>query len=145
MPRVSIQVRVPFSDVDRTGRIHFTAMLRYMEVAEHELVRTLGFPRATSFADIEFPRVHVSCDYRRAVCYDDRLSVEARIAHVSHSSWRVAFTARLLQEVSKQEGEQALVEGEIAAEGEMTIVALDKLTERARALPDELRQALTSD
>ncbi len=59
MPHTHIQIRVPFADVDKSGRIHFTAMLRYMDIAEHELVRTLGFPRATTFPDTEFPRVHV--------------------------------------------------------------------------------------
>ena len=32
MPRHSIQVRVPFVDVDSSHRIHFTAMMRYMEL-----------------------------------------------------------------------------------------------------------------
>ena len=41
MPQVSVQVRVPFFDVDSTERIHYTAMMRYMEIAEHELMRFL--------------------------------------------------------------------------------------------------------
>ena len=50
MAQTSISIRVPFHDVDSTGRIHFTAMFRYMEIAEHELRRSIGFPQATSFA-----------------------------------------------------------------------------------------------
>lgn len=139
MPRTSIQIRVPFADVDSSGRIHFTAMLRYMENAEHELVRTIGFPRSTTLLDTAFPRAHVSCDFRGAVRYDDWLTVEARVEHVGHSSWTVAFTARSLPEAGNE-----TQEGAIRAEGRMTIVAMDQQTERARPLPDELRAALTA-
>ncbi len=93
MPQATVRVRVPFPDVDSTGRIHFTAMLRYMEVAEHELMRSIGFPYATALLDTAFPRVHVECDFRRAIRYDDVLTVEARIAQVGRTSWTVAFTA----------------------------------------------------
>jgi acyl-CoA thioester hydrolase len=141
MPQISIQIRVPFVDTDPSGRIHFTAMLRYMDIAEHELVRALGFPHATAFPDIKFPRVHVSCDYRRAICYDDELTVEARVAHVGRSSWSAAFTAYFTHEL-KELGPLA---SKSVAAGQLTIVAIDKKTERATPLPDELRTALTAD
>jgi YbgC/YbaW family acyl-CoA thioester hydrolase len=141
MSHISIQVRVPFPDVDSSERIHFTAMLRYMELAEHELVRSLGFPRATTFKDIAFPRVHVSCDYLRAIGFDDELTIDAHVEHVGRSSWTVAFTARFTAEIDK-ETQQG---GEIAARGKMTIVAVDPQTGHARALPDELRAALAAD
>jgi acyl-CoA thioester hydrolase len=143
MSHVSIQVRVPFSDVDSSGRIHFTAMLRYMENAEHELVRSLGFPRATTLADIVFPRVHVECDYLQAVSYDAKLTIEAHVERVGRSSWTVAFTARLIAPDGKEA--QASSEGEIAARGRMTMVAMDLATQRARALPDDLRAALSAE
>ena len=131
MPQASVQIRVPFFDVDSSERIHYTAMLRYMEIAEHELMRSIGFPYATTLLSLRFPRVHVSCDYRRAIHYDDLLTVEAHIGSIGHSSWTVLFTGRLMPE------------GNIAAEGKMTIVALDPETERACSLPDELRSALS--
>jgi acyl-CoA thioester hydrolase len=136
MPHPCIYVRVPFSDVDSSNRIHFTAMLRYMENAEHELVRALGFPRSTSFPDMSFPRVHVSCDYRRAVGYDDDLVVEARVEHVGRSSWSVFFAAYFTEEAKEQANPQYV------AIGKTTIVGVDRETQRARPLPDELRQAL---
>jgi acyl-CoA thioester hydrolase len=140
MPKTSIRVRVPFADVDSTERIHFTAMLRYMENAEHELVRSLGFPRATTFLDVAFPRVHVSCDYRGAVCYDDELTIEARVDHVGRTSWTVAFTAYKLPDA----GSSAQDEGQVVAEGRMTIVAMDPETERPMPLPEGLRSALST-
>ncbi len=141
MPQTSITIRVPFHDVDSTGRIHFTAIFRYMEIAEHELRRSIGFPEATSFKDIAFPRVHVECDFRGAIRYDDELTVEARVDSVRHSSWTVAIIVRITQEAGKieQQGVSPLV-----AEGYMTMVAMDQRTERAIPLPEALRSALVS-
>ena len=34
---------VEFSDTDMAGIMHFSAFFRYMEAAEHELLRSLGF------------------------------------------------------------------------------------------------------
>ncbi len=145
MPQASVEIRVPFSDVDSSGRIHFTAMFRYMDIAEHELVRSIGFPRATTFLDIAFPRVHVACDFHRAIRYDDELTIEARVDHVGHSSWTVAFTARFTGEARTEAQKHVHTAGEIAAEGHMTIVAMDPQTERARRLPGDLRNALAAD
>jgi acyl-CoA thioester hydrolase len=141
LPATSIRVRVPFHDVDSTGRIHFTAMLRYMEMAEHELRRSLGFPQATSFTGIAFPRVHVSCDYRGAIRYDDVLEIEARVERVGRSSWTVSFTARLVRDAQKGE----LAERPVVAEGTMTMVTVDAVTEQTLPIPEELRAAFTGN
>lgn len=135
MPQISVPIRVPFPDVDSSGRIHFTAMMRYMEVAEHELMRSLGFPYVEMLHTLALPRVHVSCDYRAAARYDDLLTVHARVEHVGRSSWTVAFTIH----AQTTDGS----EGEIVAEGRMTIVSLNPQTERAQLLPEKLRVALT--
>ncbi len=139
MPQTSIAIRVPFHDVDSTGRIHFTAMLRYMEIAEHELRRSIGFPQATSFTDIVFPRVRVVCDFRGAIRYDDELTIEARVDSVGRSSWTVAFRARITARNEEQKELSPSV-----AEGQMTMVAMDASTEQAVPLPDELRSALVN-
>lgn len=140
MPQASIQVRVPFHDVDSSGRIHFTAMFRYMELAEHELMRSIGFPYAAALQDTGFPRVHVSCDFRRAIQYDDELTVYARVERVSRTSWIVAFAAYFTQEI--REGKPENVGA--AAEGQMTIVAINAETQRATSLPEDLRRALAA-
>ena len=131
MPQASVRVRVPFFDVDSSQRIHYTAMMRYMELAEHELMRTIGFPYSTTMLSLRFPRVHVSCNYRGAIRFDDILTVEAQVEHVGRSSWTIAFTGRLMPE------------GNVVTEGKMTMVVMDPETERARPLPDELRSALS--
>ena len=136
MPSATVHVRVPFVDVDSSLRIHFTAMFRYMEVAEHELMRALGLPYATALQSLAFPRVHLDCDFHRAIAYDDELDVTATVERVGGSSWTVLFTA-LPSGVEPTTPTLAV--------GHMTIVAMDSATERATALPDDLRRALLGE
>ena len=136
MPRATIRLRVPFVDVDSSDRIHFTAVMRYWEVAEHALMRSLGMPYATTLQEVAFPRVHVSADFRGGSLFDDELDVEARVAKVGSSSWTVAFTARHAD---------AGPDAPILAEGRMTIVAMDPATERPVPLPTALRRALSGE
>ena len=133
MPRATVRIRVPFVDVDSSDRIHFTAVMRYWEVAEHALMRSLHLPYATTLSEVAFPRVHVSADFKGGIRFDDELDVEARVDRVGSTSWTIAFTAR-----PADAGEDA----PILAEGRMTIVAMDPTTERSIPLPAELRRAL---
>ena len=136
MPRATIRIRVPFVDVDSSDRIHFTAVMRYWELAEHALMRSLGMPYSSALREVAFPRVHVSADFRGGILFDDELEVEARVAKVGASSWTVAFTARHAD---------AGPDAPILADGRMTIVAMDPATERPAPLPAELRAALTRE
>lgn len=136
----SIQVRVPFADIDLSGRIHFTAMLRYMDIAEHDLMRALDLPRVTTFPELEFPRVHASCDYHRAIAYNDELTIIPQIVRVGRSSWTVSFTSFYSHELA----ELGPAASKPATSGQLIIVAIDKQTGRATPLPDELRAVLVA-
>ncbi|MGO8947900.1 MAG: acyl-CoA thioesterase [Ktedonobacterales bacterium] len=132
MPQATIRVRVQFADVDSSRRIHFTAMFRYMEAAEHHLMRSIGLPYSSALEGYALPRAHLSCDFRGAVRYDDELDVTAQIVRVGTSSWTVAFTARNMSREREP----------IVAEGKMVIVSMDPATERATPLPIEIRDTL---
>ncbi len=136
MPRATVRIRVPFVDVDSSDRIHFTAVMRYWEVAEHALMRSLGLPYATTLSEVAFPRVHVSADFKGGIRFDDELEVEARVDRVGTTSWTVAFTARHAD---------AGADAPVLAEGRMTIVAMDPVTERPTPVPAELRRALMGE
>src|SRR5579863_9429118 len=89
MPASTLRIRVPFVDVDASQRIHYTAWFRYMELGEHQLMRDLGIPYATSGAlgEYNYPRVHLEADFAGAIVYDDQLLVEAAIERIGASSW----------------------------------------------------------
>ncbi len=142
MAETRVRIRVPFVDVDSSNRIHFTAMFRYMEMAEHALMRAIGFPYAGTLRDLAFPRVHLECDFRGPVRFDDEIEMVAQVAHVSARSWTVAFRAEAVGGPSLAIDVQA---GAVLADGRMTIVAMDPQTQSACALPPELKRALEVD
>mgnify|MGYP001171557494 CR=1 FL=1 len=148
MPDMTVRLRVPFADVDSSQRIHYTAMFRYMEVAEHALMRSLGFPYATTLRELAFPRVRLSCDFKGAILYDDLLDITARVEHVGVSSWTVAFVAHHVPPETAVDAaplSNATRARDWLAEGHMTIVAMDPTTERATPLPPALRHALLGE
>ena len=126
MPAFTHRVRVAFVDTDASGRIHFTAMLRYFEAAEWEFLRSLGFSHREA-GDVGFPRVRVECEYRSAVGFDDELDIGVSVKRVGTSSYTLAFAA--------------LKNGIVAANGYIVAVCVGR-PGRAQALPQVLKDAL---
>ena len=144
MPSATVRVRVPFVDVDSSDRIHFTAMMRYFEVAEHAMMRAAGLPYATALKGTAFPRVHLDVDFRAPVVFDMLLDVEARVERIGTTSWTDAFSVRRAAD-DTADLPNAAPPGALVAEGHMTIVAMDPATQRPTSLPDDLRRALTAE
>lgn len=80
--------RVEFSDTDAAGIAHFAAFFRYMEQAEHELLRSVGLSVVMHDAagQISWPRVAAKCDYQSAARFEDVLEIEVRIARLGEKS-----------------------------------------------------------
>src|ERR1035441_3454691 len=126
MPEFTHRVRVAFPDTDASGRIHFTAMLRYFESAEIEFLRSLGY-RYRDAPDVGFPRVRVECEYRAAVGFDDELDIAVSVKRVGTSSYTLGFAA--------------LKDGVAVANGSIVVVCVGR-PGRAQALPERLKEAL---
>ena len=122
-------MRVRWVDTDKSGRIHFTAAFRYFEVAEFELLRSLGVAQGTRGEVVGFPRVHVSATYKKALTVEDVIEVRVRPRRVGTTS--VTYRHEVFHE------------GALAIEGEVTAVAVGA-DGKSRPLPEALRLALTS-
>jgi acyl-CoA thioester hydrolase len=84
---------VEFSDTDMAGIMHFSAFFRYMEAAEHELLRNLGF---SVYAEIDgdvvsFPRVAASCDFHSPARCEDVLEIDVTVHRVGTKSVTYGF------------------------------------------------------
>jgi acyl-CoA thioester hydrolase len=123
------KLRVNWIDTDTSGRIHYTAALRYFEVAEHGLMRAL-FAGAAGPVERGFglPRVHVEADYKLALRYPDEFTCSARVEKLGHSSVSYAFEIRNLA-------------GEPAITGRIVAVCVDA-TGAKIPLPPEFRGPL---
>jgi len=103
--------QVSFADTDCSGWLHFPKIFRHVEEAEHGYLQQQGI----LIIDRElggWPRVHVSCDFKRPLHFGDRIEVQLRIERMGAASVTWVF--------------EVLKDGEVCAFGKMTTVRVDK-------------------
>ena len=125
------RLRVQWADVDIAGIMYFAAYWRFVELAEMDFFRELGFPYDKVFGEFDFwlPRVRAEAEYHAPALMDDWLRLRTHIERVGASSvtWRtVVFNERT---------------GEAGAQFVLTVACMDRATRRSRPLPEALRGA----
>lgn len=80
--------RVEFRDTDMAGIVHFSVFFTYMEQAEHEFLRSLGLGVVANIEgqEISWPRVNATCDYRRAIKFEQLIEITLRVARLGEKS-----------------------------------------------------------
>ena len=126
--------RVRWSDVDIAGIIYFGAYVRFIELAEMELFRELGFPYAKMFdrLGIWLPRVHLEFDFYSPALMDDELVARTHIARLGNSS--ITFRIVIANDQT----------GVVDAAATLVVATVDRETMKSRPMPSELRTALES-
>jgi len=117
------ETRIRFVDTDASGRIHYTSLFKFFEAAETELFREfdISYTRGT----FNFPRVHAECDIQLPLLHDDLIEIEVCLTKLGRSSMRFEF--------------KAIKGGLVAATGAVIMVCMDRKSQRAIPIPDELR------
>jgi YbgC/YbaW family acyl-CoA thioester hydrolase len=129
-PRYRIRERVRWSDVDTSGIIRWDAYTRFVELAETELFRAVGYPYETLWQklDLWLPRVQFHLDMRAPARLDELLETEIRVARIGRSSIRLEFAVR--------NGRRVL------AEGHLVMAAIRGSSGSTIAVPTALARAL---
>ena len=121
--------RVEFADTDMAGIIHFASYFRYMEVTEHAFFRSLGFSIDTRTPEFQvgWPRVHVSCDFKRPLRFEDEVEVHLRVREKRKKSLTYEF---IFRQVNGAPGVEV-------ARGALTVVCVagDPRTGQMKAVP----------
>jgi acyl-CoA thioester hydrolase len=104
--------RVLFHETDMAGVVHFSCFFKYMEEAEHAMWRHVGLSIAPAGAQVGWPRVSASCDYKRPLRFEDEFEVWIRVTKISTRSIGYACV------VSHA--------GEVVASGAMTIACVSQ-------------------
>jgi YbgC/YbaW family acyl-CoA thioester hydrolase len=130
--KFSIEERVRWGDVDAARIIFYGAYIRFFEIAETELFRTVGLPYGVMFDELDFwlPRVHLELDFHRVAQLDDLLQVSVYVASFGRTSLRLNF------EVSRKD-EEALV-----ASAHFVLVAVKQKTFEKVTIPETLKARL---
>lgn len=126
------RVRAQWCDVDVAGIVYFAAYWRFVERAEMDFFRELGFPYDRVFEEYQFwlPRVRCEAEYHAPALMDDWLRLRTHVERVGASSvrWRtVVFNERT---------------GEPGAEFVLTVACIDRKRKKSRSLPEAIRSAL---
>jgi len=130
--RFTIEEHVRWSDTDRAGIIYYGQFLRFFEIAETELFRSVGLPYSEVFDrfDIWLPRVQIHFDFRKPLLLDDLIEVSAYVGRFGNKSLTLRF------EVNKK-GEIDLV-----AEGNVVLACVSRATFKSVSVPAEIIEAL---
>jgi acyl-CoA thioester hydrolase len=130
--KYNIEDRVRWGDVDAARIIFYGAYIRFFEIAETELFRTVGLPYGVAFdeLDIWLPRVHLECDFRRAARLDDLLVVSVFVGKFGHKSFRLNFEVRRKDET------------EIVADAHFVLASVRRDSFETVPVPYELKQRL---
>ncbi len=90
------------------GIVHFANFYRFMEEAEHEMFRSLGFKIVEDQPDgsvVGWPRVRASCSFEAPAYYDDLIEIDVFVNRVGVKSLTMSFHFR--------RGETRLATGEL--------------------------------
>src|SRR5260370_8854911 len=80
--------RVQFYETDMAGIVHFSWFFRYMEEAEHALWREAGLSIAAQGAEVGFPRLAATCDFRAPLRFEDEFEGWIRGAEITRRTIR---------------------------------------------------------
>ena len=85
---------VAFSETDAAGIVHFSNFFRYMEDAEHAMLRDFGLSVHRDIGDdvAGFPRVSAQCDYRKPLKFEDVFTIEVHVQAKTDKSVTYGFT-----------------------------------------------------
>ena len=125
-----VRDRVRWSDVDIMGIVYYGRYLRFMEAAETELFRAIGFPYDVLAEEhgIWIARIHLECDYRTPAKLDDEIVCRAELRKIGGSSMTFTFP------IERADGARLV-------DGMLVLAALDRTTLRPVRVPEALRAA----
>lgn len=125
---------VRWSDVDKAGIICYGSYVRFFEIAETELFRSVGFPYSTMFdeLDIWLPRKLLHFEFHHPALLDDLLDVESWIGRVGRTSLQLNFSTSKLVDDARV----------VTATGHVVMVATDRENMRPVPIPPRLLTSL---
>ena len=125
----SLPLRVYIEDTDAGGIVYYVNYLKFMERARTEFMRSQGFGKDYIFNhDLMFVVRDIAVRYRGPARLDDELQATARIGQLKGAS--MVMHQRVLRD------------GEVLAEGEVTIACVDRDGVKPRRIPQDMAGSL---
>jgi acyl-CoA thioester hydrolase len=130
MIRSETKIRVRYGETDQMGYVYYGVYAQYYEVGRVEAMRLLGF----SYKQIEekgilMPVIDFSVSYKKPAFYDDEITVVTYIKE-KPTGLRINFEYECFNPA-----------GELLNTGKVTLVMLDKATNKMCRIPDWFQNA----
>jgi YbgC/YbaW family acyl-CoA thioester hydrolase len=124
--------RVRWIDCDAAQIIYYGAYIRFFEIAETEMYRSVGLPYSVAFKEVDcFPiRAEYHCEYRHPARLDDEMKISVWASHWGTSSFTLSFRFHHAEDNT------------LLAEGYCRLVCVDRDEKKKMEIPDRLRDAL---
>jgi YbgC/YbaW family acyl-CoA thioester hydrolase len=124
--------RVRWIDCDAAKIIYYGAYIRFFEIAETEMYRSVDLPYAVAFEQLGcFPiRGTYHCEYRSPARLDDLMEISIWVSRWGDKSFTISF--RFVRAGS----------GDLLAEGYCSLVTVGLQDKRPIPMPDLLRERL---
>ena len=120
------KLRAEFAETDLAGIVHFANFFRYMEVTEHEFLRSLGLSVHAEIDGrvVSWPRVGARCSYHAPLRFEDQFEVHLLVR--SKRTKSIVYEHRFTRE-----------DGRPIAHGRVTVVCavLDTTSGQISAIP----------
>ncbi len=130
MIRAETKIRVRYGETDQMGYAYYGIYAQYYEVGRVEAMRLLGF----SYKDVEargifMPVVDFTIQYKKPAFYDDEITIVTYLKEIP-KGLRIPF-----------EYECYNSKNELLNSGKVTLVCVDKITNKTCLMPDWFRRA----
>lgn len=130
----AVDMPVRWVDTDALRVVHYSNYFRYVEAAEEELYRSLGFTfkELNEEFKIAIPRVEAFCKYKAPARFGDIVKVTLRLGERTGRPMRYDF------EIQRKS------DSELLCSGYLKIIGLDLVTWKATMLPADLMAKVIS-
>ena len=139
-----LRERVRWSDCDPAQIIYYGAYVRFFEIAESEMYRSVGLPYAVAFKTLNcFPiRAAYHCEYKSPALLDDLMEISIWVSHWGNTSFTLSFRfVRAGTEITLAEGFCRLVTVTLDEKKKMPIPELLRGSLQRYTLPADTTSA----
>jgi len=129
--KFSTPVRVRFNETDLQGHVNFGHYLFYFDIGVTDYLRAIGYSYERLSAEgIDMVYGESRARYLSPAYFDETLNIHTRIGRIGNSSMRFDF-----QVIEASTGRRV-------AEGEITVVMIERDTHKKIRVPESLREAV---
>lgn len=130
----STQITINFGDTDPAGLVYFPNIFHYCHIAMErffEEVCGISYSKLTGERQLGFPTAKIDAEFTTPLRYGDVIDIAITVSEIGNKSLSLGYKVKNL-------------EGVVCADVSQVVVAMDLSSHASIAIPDSIRQSLSS-